>query len=270
MDAKIRTIDAGRQERERRVDTSLNATEVQTQADIGLTDTVVFQHRVVSLNEERRVRDKILPPGAGGEVGAPYKMLRTQVLRRLRELESNTLAVLGASKGDGKTLTAINLAIAVAADLGHTALLVDLDLRNPSIHKRLQFEPTFGIEDCVQQRIPVYEAMVKVAGYDRLTVLPARSRIEQSSELIAGHNMEELIRELRQRYYNRIIIFDLPPVLQGDDALAFSRYVQAGLFVVSEGKTLREGLTRSLSLLSHLRIVGTVLNRSGEKVDAYY
>jgi Mrp family chromosome partitioning ATPase len=82
--------------------------------------------------------------------------------------------------------------------------------------------------------------------------------------------MEELIRELRQRYYNRIIIFDLPPVLQGDDALAFSRYVQAGLFVVSEGKTLREGLTRSLSLLSHLRIVGTVLNRSGEKVDAYY
>jgi Mrp family chromosome partitioning ATPase len=82
--------------------------------------------------------------------------------------------------------------------------------------------------------------------------------------------MEALMQELRTRYHDRILIFDLPPVLLADDALAFSRHVQAGLFVVAEGKTAREGVTRSLSLLKDLPMVGTVLNRSEESVDAYY
>lgn len=234
------------------------------------SDTAVFRHRVITLDATRRESERILAPGAAGPEGGPYKMLRTQVTRRLRELNANTLAVLSAAEGDGKTLTAINLAIAIAADLGHTALLVDLDLRNPSIHRRLGFEPEVGIEECLVQGRPVFHAMVKIAGYERLTVLPARARLEQSSELIAGQRMEALMQELRTRYHDRILIFDLPPVLLADDALAFSRHVQAGLFVVAEGKTAREGVTRSLSLLKDLPMVGTVLNRSEESVDAYY
>jgi Mrp family chromosome partitioning ATPase len=234
------------------------------------SDTAVFRHRVITLDATTRESERILAPGAAGPEGGPYKMLRTQVTRRLRELNANTLAVLSAAEGDGKTLTAINLAIAIAADLGHTALLVDLDLRNPSIHRRLGFEPEVGIEECLVQGRPVFHAMVKIAGYERLTVLPARARLEQSSELIAGQRMEALMQELRTRYHDRILIFDLPPVLLADDALAFSRHVQAGLFVVAEGKTAREGVTRSLSLLKDLPMVGTVLNRSEESVDAYY
>ena len=79
-----------------------------------------------------------------------------------------------------------------------------------------------------------------------------------------------LVEDLRTRYANRVIIFDLPPVLQADDALAFSRHVQAGLLVVSEGKTRREDVTRSIELLHDLKIVGTVLNGAREKVQAYY
>jgi protein-tyrosine kinase len=237
---------------------------------IGLTDTVVFQHRVVQFEAARRERERILPPGAGGPNGTAYKMLRTQVMRRLHDLGANTLAVLSADKGEGKTLTAINLAIAVAADLGHTALLVDFDLHNPSVHRRLGFEPQVGVEDCLLEQRPIYEAMVKVAGYERLTVLPARRRLEQSSEWLAGQRAAELVEELRARYYNRVLIFDLPPVLLTDDALAFSRHVQAGLFVVSERKTARDGVTRSLTLLNNLPIVGTVLNRSQDRPGAYY
>lgn len=272
MDGKVRTIEAGRLERERRAEAGAPAVgaELAEAEPIGLTDTVVFQHRVISLNEAQRERERILPPGAVGTVGGPYKMLRTQVMRRLLELGANTLAVMSASNGDGKTCTAINLAVAIAADYGHTALLVDVDLRNPSIHRRLGFEPEVGIEDCLLHRRPVYEAMVKIAGYERLTVLPVRARIEQSSELIAAQRMGELVQELRTRYVNRILIFDLPPVLLADDALAFSRHVQAGLFVVSEGKTAREGVIRSISLLRSLPIVGTVLNRSRDRPENYY
>lgn len=265
MDGKVRTIDTSRSERR---------TEPYLMADknppAGHDDTEVFQHRVIKLDDSRRERERILVQGAVGAQGGPYKMLRTQVMRRLKELGANTLAVLSAENGDGKTLTAINLAIAIAADLGHTALLIDLDLRQPSVHRRFGFEPEIGVDDCLLQRRPVYEGMVKIAGYDRLTVLPARTRVEQSSELLAGQRMSEVMLELRTRYLNRILIFDLPPVLLADDALAFSQHVQAGLFVVSEGKTAREGVTRSLSLLSNLQIVGTVLNKSRENTGGYY
>jgi Mrp family chromosome partitioning ATPase len=272
MDAIIRNIDTTRLERERRTELDVGASQSELPAveAIGLTDTVVFQHRVVALDDAQRDRERILPPGAANPAGRPYKMLRTQVLRRLSQLSANTLAVLSPSNGEGKTLTAINLAIAIAADMGHTALLVDLDLRNPGIARRLGFEPTTGIEDCLQNRRPVYEAMVKISGYDRLTVLPARAAVEQSSELLATQRMTELMQELRTRYFNRVLIFDLPPVLLADDALAFSRHVQSGLLVVAEGSTAREGVTRSLALLDKLPIVGTVLNRSRESVGGYY
>jgi protein-tyrosine kinase len=238
--------------------------------EIAVENTVAFPHTLLTLDDRQRERERILPPGAPEPVGGPYKMLRTQILRRLSQVEANTLAVLSAGKGEGKTLTAINLAIAVAADARHTALLVDLDLRNPSVARRLGYQPAVGIEDCLQSRRPVYEAMVKVAGYDRLTLLPARGPVEQSSELLASQRTGELIYELRTRYPNRILIFDLPPVLLADDALAFSRHVQAGLLIVAECASEREGIKRTLTLLEKLPIVGTVLNRSRERLDGYY
>ena len=253
-----------------RLDRERRADHERAAEAIGLADTLVFQHTVVTLPDARRESERILEPGAPGPAGAAYKMLRTQVLRRLDSISANTLAILSASNGEGKTLTAINLAVAIAADTGRTALLVDLDLRNPGIHRRLGFEPTVGIEECLQERRPVFEAMVKIAGYDRLTVLPARTRVEQSSELISAQRTGELVQELRSRYFNRVLIFDLPPVLLADDALAFSRFVEAGLFVVAEGKTERQGLARGLALLDRLPIIGTVLNRSQESVGTYY
>jgi Mrp family chromosome partitioning ATPase len=238
--------------------------------EAGAENTVVFIHSVLTLDERQRERERILPPGAPEPVGGPYKMLRTQVLRRLSQIDANSLAVLSAGKGEGKTLTAINLAIAVAADARHTALLVDLDLRNPSIARRLGYEPVVGIEDCLRGRRPVYEAMARIAGYERLMVLPARGPVEQSSELLASQRTGELIHELRTRYPNRILIFDLPPVLLADDALAFSRHVEAGLLIVAECASERESIKRSLTLLDKLPIVGTVLNRSRERLEGYY
>lgn len=223
------------------------------------------------LDPARRERERILPPGAGGPSGAPYKMLRTQVTDRLNRLNANALAVLSPTSGSGKTLTAINLAIAIAAERGRTALLVDFDLKNPNIHRRFGFTPETGIEDCLQSGRQVHEAMVKITGYERITLLPARARVENSSELLAEPRTVEIMGEMCRRYVNRTLIFDLPPVLSADDALMFSRYVQAGLMVVGERRTRRSDVTRALSLLTQLPIVGTVLNGSREPLaEAYY
>ena len=234
------------------------------------TDTIIFKSPTIQVDRKHLENERVLLPGAGGAVGSPYKMLRTQVLKRMEQLGANTLAVMSPNEGAGKTLTAINLAIAIAAETGRTALLIDLDLRNPNVHRRFGFTPALGVEDCIRSRRPVQEAMVKIAGYDRLTLLPAKSRVDNSSELLTDQMAANLVEDLRTRYANRVIIFDLPPVLQADDALAFSRHVQAGLLVVSEGKTRREDVTRSIELLHDLKIVGTVLNGAREKVQAYY
>ncbi len=215
-------------------------------------------------------RERILPPNAAGPHGRAYKLLRTQVLQRLEQLQANTIAVISPTAGDGKTHTALNLAIAIAADLSRTALLVDCDLRNPSLHRRLGIEPTVGIEDCLQSGRLVHEAIVRLEGYQRLSLLPARSAVEHSSELLASDRTARLVHELRNRYNNRIIIFDLPPVLQADDALAFSRLVQCGLMVIGEGRTRCDDLTRSMELLRGLPLIGTVLNGSRESPRAGY
>lgn len=236
----------------------------------GFTDTIVFDLPVHPVPEERLEQERILGPGATGPGAPALKMLRTQVLKRLAQQGANTLAVVGAAPGAGKTLTAINLAIAIAADAGHTALLVDFDLRNPSIHRRFGIEPARGVEDCLLGRRPVQECMVKLAGYERLTLLPAIGHVAASSELLAASRTAEVVREMRERYANRVLIFDLPPVLHADDALAVSRYMQAGLLVVAEARTRRADVQRTLQLLRDLPIVGTVLNGSrSEPVEAY-
>lgn len=234
------------------------------------TDTVVFRSPVVEVDRDKLDALRILSSGAPGPIGSAYKMLRTQVMRRMEHLGASTLAVLSPTAGDGKTLSAINLAIAVAAETDRTVLLVDFDLRNPSIHRRFGFEPKLGVEDCLETKRPLQEAMVKIAGYERLTVLPARRRVEHSSELLGSRGAADMVNEMRARYANRILIFDMPPVLQADDALTFSRYVQSGLLVVSEGKTRRDDVTRSIGLLRDLPIVGTVLNGSREPLNTYY
>jgi protein-tyrosine kinase len=226
--------------------------------------------RVVEVDPRHLESERVLPSGAAGVNGAPYKMLRTQVLRRLDKLAVNSLAVVGAATDTGKTLTAINLAIAIAADPERTALLVDLDLRRPSIHRRFGVEPTVGIDDCLRRSAPLSEAMLRLAGYHRLAILPARERTLDSSELLSTRRTEEMITEMRSRYRDRILVFDLPPVLQADDALAFAPHVQAVLIVVGEGRTRRDDLLRTVELLRDLPIIGTVLNGTREVVDTYY
>jgi Mrp family chromosome partitioning ATPase len=226
--------------------------------------------RVVEVDPLRLESERILSPGATAQHGVPYKMLRTQVLRRLDKLGVNSLAVVGAAADTGKTLTAINLAITIAADPERSALLVDLDLRKPSVHRRFGVEPVAGIDDCLRGSRPLTDALVRIGGYERLVILPARERSADSSELLSSRRTQELILEMRNRYKDRVVIFDLPPVLQADDALAFVRHVEAALVVVGEGKTLRTDLVRTLQLLRDVPVVGTVLNGTRDAVDSYY
>jgi protein-tyrosine kinase len=209
-------------------------------------------------------------PEADRISSASYKMLRTRVLQKMIRHGWNTLAVCSATPNDGKTFTAVNLAIAIANDSKYTALLVDFDLRKPSIARRFGLELEYGVEDCLTGKVGLPAAMVAPAGYNKLVLLPARSAQTHSSELLTSERTVALIKEIKQRYSNRIVIFDLPPVLGADDALAFAPHVDCVLMVVGASHTRRHDLQRALEVLQNVPVLGTVLNGSTTENSSGY
>ena len=197
-----------------------------------------------------------------------YKMLRTRVLQRMRRNGWTTLAVTGTCPGEGKTLTAINLSISMARDLSTSVVLVDLDLRKPSVSRYLGVYPRHGIGDVLQGTVELEQALFN-PGIERLGMLLNERPFSNSSELVTSPQMGTLVDQLRQGE-GRIVVFDLPPLLATDDMLAFSPLVDAILLVLSQGTTKQADLVAAKELLQDVTVVGTVLNRSSENVAPYY
>ncbi|MDA8364294.1 MAG: CpsD/CapB family tyrosine-protein kinase [Gammaproteobacteria bacterium] len=192
-----------------------------------------------------------------------YGILRTQVLQRLRDKKWNALAVTSPGTAEGKTLTAINLAISLAREVDYTVLLVDADLRDPAVHTYFGIHPEKGLSDYLLNDTPLSELLVHPSGIGRFVVLPGGQRLDNSSEMLNSPKMVRLVDELKARYSSRIVLFDLPPLLSTADALAFSPYVDAALLVVEEGVTPASEIQRAAELLSqNTQIIGTVLNKA--------
>jgi Mrp family chromosome partitioning ATPase len=207
-------------------------------------------------------RNRIAHPGTPNAAVGAYGMLRTQVMQRMDDQGWRSIAIFSPGVHDGKTTTAINLAISMASDRSHTVLLVDFDFRRPSVASSLGLNPEFGADDVLTGRAPLEDCLYHPEGFERLVLLPARQRLGHSSELLAGPRSRELMSELRARYPERVIIVDLPPVLDADDALSFAPLVECGLVVAAEGRTRRNDLVRTIELLHKTPLVGTVLNRA--------
>ncbi len=226
--------------------------------------------RTIAVSESVLQEARLLLPGMIGDAAHGFRLLRTQVLQRMRQRGWNTLAVLSPGPDEGKTFTAINLAIAIAAHSDSTALLVDLDLRFPRIYRRFGFLPTVGVEECLRGEAGISDALVAVEGYPGLMLLPARGPVEHSSELISSSSARAFFRSIKERYANRIVVYDLPPVLATDDALSFLPQVDAALMVIGDGRTHRDDLSRCLEMLRDTPILGTVLNGSRGERSAEY
>ncbi|NPU90921.1 MAG: CpsD/CapB family tyrosine-protein kinase [Gammaproteobacteria bacterium] len=239
-----------------RLRTGLPERSTEIQYPIRYSRTQVHQPSAALLECNR-----ILHEGSDKDVVYAYKMLRTQVLKKLRDNGWNSVGLIGARAQQGATLTAINLAMAIAMDPRHTALLVDLNLRNPAVHRYFGYEPALGVEDILLGSASV-ESVLFNPGVEGLLVLPARAPCLNSSELLSGPEMHRLILELKQRYASRIIVFDLPPVLEAEDSISFAEYYDAGLLVIADGITSRADIERTASLVGRKPMLGSVFNNA--------
>jgi protein-tyrosine kinase len=202
--------------------------------------------------------------------GQAYRMLRTQVLQRARSHGLTTLGVVSAANGEGKTLTAVNLALSLAAEPNQTVLLLDLDLRRPAIARTLGLTAERGLESWFGGDEPTKNVCYGIEGIERFYVLPTLTPLAGSSEVLAGLATRRLFNELKGRDPGRLLIVDLPPVLLSDDALTVAPLLDGVVLVVNERRTRREDIVRVVELLGNTRIVGTVLNRSSESEQRAY
>lgn len=198
-----------------------------------------------------------------------YKILRTRVQQRLDAGSWHSIAITAAAAGDGKTLTAINLAIALARDVNTRVFLVDLDMQRPQIAAYLGMQFDKGLSDYLGGQAK-FDEIVYEPGVERLAVIPNARSLEQSSELLGSPNMFELCQSLANETPRRIVIFDMPPLLLSDDVLRFLPNVDGVLLVVSEGKTPRAALQNVREVLPENKLLGIVLNRSAEREDSGY
>jgi capsular exopolysaccharide synthesis family protein len=232
-------------------------------AHINYTQTRVFRPDAAVLK-----RNRVIAGGQDEGVVDAYRMLRTRVLQRMHQNGWTSLAITSPGPAEGKTLTAVNLALSLAMEVNHTVLLVDLDLRRPSVHKLLGYEPQYGIADYLFSDIPLSDVLF-TPSVERLVVLPGCTQQENSSELLSMPRTRELVHEITSRYPERIVLFDLPPLLLVDDALAFAPYVDAFLLVVEEGETAKAALAEARDLLQNVNLIGTVLNKAEERTKYY-
>src|SRR5439155_8320681 len=147
-----------------------------------------------------------------------------QVSHALRGHHWNTLGITSSWEREGKTLVAANLAISLAMELQQTALLVDADLRQPCVRDYLGLEPGPGLSDYLISDTPIEQLLVN-PDIGRFVVLPGGAPQLHSSELLGGRRMTHLVKELKDRYASRIVVFDLPPLLAAADVLAFAPHV---------------------------------------------
>lgn len=224
-------------------------------------DIVYTRTRVVAANPSLLRERRVIAGWGPGPLSDAYKILCTQVLQRLRDRNANALAVTSPGDREGKTLTAINLSLSLAAEVDQTVLLVDADLRRPSIHRYFGMPPGPGLSDHLIDRVPVEDLLVN-PGVERFVLLPGGRPLQNSTEMLGSRRMVALVQELKARYPARLVVFDLPPVLSAADSVAFAPFVDAALMVVEQNRTSRDALQQAAELLGSVELIGTVMNKA--------
>lgn len=231
--------------------------------DYSVTKTLPIDLQLLSAN-------RLIVGGIYPLINESYKILRTQIIQKTWSDRRNTLMITSPLPSEGKTLTSINLAIALSQEVAHTVLLVDTDLRAPSVTSYLGIPQEPGLLDYLEGRKSIPEVLIHPQGLEKLVILPAGGSSEWAAELIRSPQMKELVQELKNFYPNRYIIFDLPPLLSYADAMAFAPLVDGILVVVEARRTLKTDLQKCKDMLRNFPVLGYVFNKADEVNHSRY
>ncbi len=218
--------------------------------------------------EKLRSAGGFTPNGIFTRTTEEFRMIKRSILlntakrRDEGSINSNLVMVTSSREGEGKTFVAINLAMSLAAERDKSILLIDADLSNPSILQRLGIRAERGLIDVLEDPSVDLADVLLRTNVESLTVLPAGHPHPLSTELLASVRMEQFISEIAQRYSDRIIVLDAPPVLATSEPATLAIHVGQIVFVVEAAKTSQTAVKEALSLISICPDIGFVLNKA--------
>ena len=173
----------------------------------------------------------------------------------------NLIMVTSALAGEGKSFTAVNLAMSIAAELDNTVMLVDADVARPSLMRMLNLPPSPGLLDVLKGEADMSSVLLRTS-IEKLTLLPSGTPHPRSTELLASDAMRLLLDDIAKRYPDRIIIFDSPPLLLTTEARVLATQVGQVVMVVQAEKTLRADVQRALATIEACPVRMLLLNMS--------
>jgi protein-tyrosine kinase len=229
----------------------------------------------VECDRDTAISHRILLPGtplaADERAAAAYRIIRTRLLHTIRSNNLTSIAITSPDAGDGKSVTAINLALNVARDAACSVFLVDLDMRNPSICRYLGVRPPHELFGYFTGQVAAADVFFSI-GQENLAIAGSLTSTDLASELIGSGHLEALIEYIVGLGGKPIVLIDLPPVLVTDEALRVAPRVDATLLVVAAGRTRRDDLVRARNVLEDFPSAGVILNRATEQIGAggYY
>lgn len=223
--------------------------------------------------DQLRRQGMITPDGERSPNAESFRRIKRQILANVAkskaDAQANLVLMTSALAGEGKTFCAINLAISIALEMDRTVLLVDADVAKPSVPQALGLKAEQGLMDVLDRRIDLAEVLCKT-DIGKLTLLPAGTTHQHATELLASDAMRMLLAEMAERYHDRIIIFDSPPLLAASEAGVLASQMGQIVMVVEAGKTSEVALKAALGRIESSNVAGLLLNKGeGSALDYY-
>ncbi len=245
----------------------------QHSATLGAPGAGIVDPRIkeVRLDARHLETNRIVAFGGGAANGHYYDMLRTQVLQEMDKKSWQFLAVTSPTAACGKTVTACNLAMSIARLPERSVLLVDLDLRKPTVAKYLGLGNSAGVLEVLEGTGALTSNIVHArVGPSVFLVLPGSVATTSSSEWMASQAMGTLLQTIKREFRSRIVIFDLPPLLLGDDAISILPRMDATLLVAGIGTTSVADVRECQKFLQRTPVVRVVANKVTDPAGSYY
>jgi receptor protein-tyrosine kinase len=223
-----------------------------------------------------RLNGMIIPGDESTQVAEQYRIIKRPLLlkafpddRTERTKNGNLIMVTSARPGEGKTFTAVNLALSIALERDLRVLLIDADVHRPRALDALGIQADKGLTELLSDPgVDLSDLLIRASNIPNLTILPSGKRDTHATELFASQRTERLIDEIASRYSDRIVIIDTPPVLASSEPSVLSRRVGQIVVVVEAERTNRRAVDRATDLLSGCPNINLVLNKSKSKIGA--
>jgi len=233
------------------------------------TPRAYYGKRSIELDFNKLARNRCISVFPDSPETEYYRVLWANIKQNSIKHNWNTIMITSAYTREGKTLTAINLAITVAKEFNQVALLVDCALKRQSIHRYLDFHSEKGIVNHLIDDFPVNDLIIQ-PGIDKLSIISGGKPVVNSAELLGSPKMKALVHELKNLNKDGYVIFDAPPIIGWADIIAFAPLADCIIMVVEEGRTSVQDVKNALEMIPNEKFQGYILNRRKMLSKGYY